>query len=73
MVARELVDLARLIHDSSESDPSSFSLGDDRIALRPTRRKREITDIVTWVQAFSIYSLVLVSYYPSRATDLLQY
>ena len=35
--------------------------------------KRRIKDISTWLEAFSIYCLVLVSYFPNRWKDLLQY
>ena len=41
VVAGELVDLTRLINDSSESDPPPplFSLWDDRVVLRPTAER----------------------------------
>jgi hypothetical protein len=34
---------------------------------------RHLHDIAHWVQAFSVYTLVMVSYYPWRAVDLLKY
>ena len=39
----------------------------------PKRPKRCIKDIATWLEAFSIYCLILVSYFPHRRKDLLHY
>ena len=41
--------------------------------IRPAKRREEITDVLTWMQAFSFYTLVLTSYWPARITDLLKY
>ena len=35
--------------------------------------KQRIEDISTWLEAFSVYCLVLVSYFPHRWKNLLQY
>ena len=37
------------------------------------KAKRRIVDIATWMEAFSIYSLVLTSHFPHRWRDLSQY
>lgn len=40
--------------------------------FRPTKRK-EIKDILTWLEAFSVYALLLTSYWPTLVADLLKY
>jgi hypothetical protein len=39
-------------------------------ASKPARR---LTDISQWMQAFAIYMLIMVTYLPSRAADLIRY
>ena len=48
---------------------------DSRLLLTTTskRPKRSIDDITSWSEAFSIYSLILTSHYPSRWHDLTLY
>ena len=47
---------------------------DGRLIITPPPRKtKQITDVVQWAQAFSIFSLVLVTWFPHRARDLLLY
>ena len=48
---------------------------DGRLALTAARRvnKRQITDLVGWIEAFSIYTLILTSYFPHRWRDLTAY
>ena len=50
-------------------------LFDGRLVLTSTlkKAKRRIEDIATWMEAFSIYSLVLTSHFPHRWRDLSQY
>ncbi len=45
----------------------------DQLVIRPAKRRKEITDILTWMQGFSVYTLVLTSYWPARIADLLKY
>ena len=37
------------------------------------KRVSEIADIVTWIEAFTIFSMILCHTFPSRWTDLNQY
>ena len=67
------MELALLLEDPSDVEDPSFSLWDDRLVLRPRRKRKQITDIVAWVQAFGIYTLVMCSYFPHRAPDLTRY
>ena len=39
----------------------------------PKKPKRRVEDITTWMEAFSIYCLILTSFFPQRSKDLLQY
>ena len=55
------MELALLLEDPSDVEDPSFSLWDDRLVLRPRRKRKQITDIVAWVQAFGIYTLVMCS------------
>ena len=73
IVSGAFVELALLLEDPSDVEDPSFSLWDDRLVLRPRRKRKQITDIVAWVQAFGIYTLVMCSYFPHRAPDLTRY
>ena len=54
--------------------PEPQLLFDGRLVFTssPKKPKRRIEDISTWLEAFSIYCLVLVSYFSNRWKDLLQ-
>ena len=39
----------------------------------PKRRAVEVSDILTWTEAFSIYQMVLCHYHPNRWEDLSRY
>ena len=77
IVGGKFVDLSDLIAANlveSENDPQLVL--DGRIVLTSTpakRNRRRVEDIATWTEAFSIYNLVLVSHFPHRSRDLLQY
>ena len=45
----------------------------DQLVIRPTKRRKAITDILSWMQAFAVYTLVVTAYYPARVTDSLKY
>ena len=72
----KFIDLAELLSDNlrdNEAEPQL--LLDGRLVLTATskRPKRSIDDITSWSEAFSIYSLILASHYPSRWRDLTLY
>lgn len=73
IVLGEFIELSALLDDQSEADAPSLTLVADQLVIRPTKRRKEIRDILTWMQAFSVFMLVLVAYSPGRATDLLKY
>lgn len=76
IVAGKFIDLADLLSanfNSYEMEPQL--LFDGRLVLAPAPKKprRQITDIVQWMEAFTIYSSVLISHFPQRWKDLNQY
>ena len=76
IVSGKFVDLAELLSDNlkdAESEPQL--LFDGRIVLTSTnkRQKTKIADITAWSEAFSIFTLILVSHYLSRWRDLTLY
>jgi hypothetical protein len=73
IVSRDFIDFALLLEDHVDPDAPSFSLVADQLVIRPAKRRQEITDTLTWMQAFSVYTLVLTTYWPARITDLLKY
>ena len=75
IVAGKFIDLAELLSVNlreSESEPQL--LFDGRIVLSSTKRpKRKIDNILAWLEAFSIFSLILATHFPSRWRDLTLY
>ena len=68
-----MADLLSANFNSYETEPQL--LFDGRLVLAPAPKKprRQITDIVQWMEAFTIYSSVLISHFPQRWKDLNQY
>ena len=73
IVSGEFLELASLLEDRIEPEPPSFTLIADQLVIRPTKRRKAITDILSWMQAFAVYTLVVTAYYPARVADLLKY
>ena len=76
IVAGKFVELHELLPSNIvQTEPEPQLLFDGRLVLTssPKRPKRRIEDISSWLEAFSIYCLVLVSYFPNCWKDLLQY
>ena len=77
IVAGKYLNLADLLHDNNARPDNHelqlFFVG--RLALAAPRRvnKRQITDLVDWIEALSIYTLILISYFPHRWRDLTAY
>ena len=71
----QFVELADLLPDNlkvNESETQTFLEG--KLVVAPARRRTvEIQDILTWVEAFTIYCLVLCASQPSRKADLSHY
>ena len=73
IVSREFIELASLLEDHVEPEPPGFTLVADQLIIRPTKWRKAITDNLSWMQAFAVYTLVVTAYYPTRVTDLLKY
>ena len=70
------MDLGKLLVVSLELKEPEPQLPLDRrlvITPHPKKQKRRIEDIAASMEAFSIYSLILVSHFPHRWRDLNQY
>ena len=76
IVARKYVDLSELLAvNLVQKDPELQLLLDGRLVLttQPKKQHRRIEDIASWMEAFAIFSLILVSSFPHRWKDLMQY
>ena len=76
IVAAKYVDLSELLAvNLVEKDPEPRLLLDGRLVLtsQPKKQRRRIEDIASWMEAFAIFSLILVSTFPYRWKDLIQY
>ena len=71
----EFIDLADLLAENlkgQETEPQTY-LDGKLLVTSSKKRIQEITDIVTWVEAFTVYSWILCSAHPSRWQDMTQY
>jgi len=76
IVAGKFVDFNELLSANiSQQEPEPQLLFDGRVVLTSTvkKHKRRIEDIITWMEAFSSYALVLTSCFPNRWRNLAQY
>ena len=76
IVSGKFVDLGDLLQANiaqSESEPQLFFCGHMILTRNPKRSRKKIDDIVTWVEAFSIFVMILTSYFLHRWDDLSQY
>ena len=76
IVAGKYVDLSELLAvNLVQKDPEPQLLLDGRLVLtsQPKKQRRRIDDIASWMEAFAIFSLILVSSFPHRWKDLMQY
>ena len=75
IVSGKYVDLSDLLAVNlvqTASEPQL--LFDGRVVLTSSKRqRRRLDDITSWVEAFSVFSLVLTSYFPNRWRDITQY
>ena len=64
-----------LADNLTQHDPEPQLLFDGRLVFTSATKKQRcrIVDIISWTEAFTIYSLVLTSYFPQRWRDLSAY
>ena len=76
VVAGKFTDLGDLLPSTvASAEPEPQLLFDGRLVLTSTPRKpkRRVEDITTWMEAFSVYCLIMISFFLHRSRDLLQY
>ena len=76
ILAGKFVDLSDLLSANiSQAEPEGQVLLDGRLVFTPSTKKqrRRVEDIVTWSEAFTIYSMIVASHFPHRWQDLTQY
>ena len=58
-----------------QKDPELQLLLDGHLVLtsQPKKQRHRIEDIASWMEAFAIFSLILVSSFPHCCKDLMQY
>ena len=64
------VELAENIR-AQKAEPHTYL--DGKLLVAPAKKVLEITDILTWIQAFTIYQWIFCNTYPSRWQDTTQY
>ena len=62
-----------LLDNHTEPEAPSLSLVADQLIIRPIKRRTEIPDILSGMQAFSKFPLAVMAYYSTRVSDLLRY
>ena len=75
IVAGKYIDLSGLLEVSLvQKEPEPQLLLDGRLVLtsQPKKQRRRIDDIAWWMEVFSMFSLILVSYFPTRWKDFSQ-
>ena len=76
IVAGKYVDLGDLLSVTIvQNEPESLAFLDGRLVFLPNAKKqrRRTEDIVAWSEAFTIFSLILTSFFPHRWKDLISY
>ena len=69
----QYIDLATLLTPQQPSPVPIISVDGRVVLTAPPRPSRRLTDISDWLQAFTMYTMVVVSYAPHHAVDLLAY
>ena len=76
IVAGKYIDLSKLLPANLQlKEPEPQLMLDGRLVLtsQPKKPRRRIDDVATWSEAFAIFSLILVTHFPHRWKDLMQY
>ena len=79
IISWEYVDLGELLPEHLRLASSSSAISSSVVILPESsyhthrRKKRQITDIATWVQVFSTYMLVLATKHPEALPELISY
>ena len=70
----DFVDMAELLRDNIEADRRrSKESGASTSTGLQSQSRREVPDIVSWVQCFGTYTSIVVQAHPEKAQQLLAY
>lgn len=71
----EYVDMSELLRDNMELERrrDSWEVSSNTFGLTPQPRRREVPDLLSWVQCFGMYAAVLYSSSPERLQQLYAY
>ena len=76
IIAGKFIKLHELLSTNlvlNEPEPQLLFNGQLVLTLTPKKPKGRVDDITSWLEAFSIYCLILSSHFPHRWKDLMQY
>ena len=74
IVRGEFVDMAELLRDNLEADRrDAGTLSSEGGGVRRTGSRREVPDLLSWVQCFGVYIGVVASRQPEKVKQLLAY
>ncbi|KAK3731497.1 hypothetical protein QZH41_000320 [Actinostola sp. cb2023] len=77
IVTGKFIDLSDLLPSNltpvGDSEPQLMLDGRLVLTSAPKKPKRRLEDIVSWTEAFSVFSLVMTTYFPQRWRDILLY
>ena len=77
ILSHQFIELSELIPENLEdpqAETTTFSIEGSTIVPKViSRKKREVSDILTWVECFNSYTAVMSTFFPTRARDLLTY
>ena len=74
IVAGKYIDLSDLLAvNLVQREPEPQLLFDGQLVLtsQPKKQRQRIKDIISWMEAFAIFSLILVSHFLNRWKDLM--
>ena len=69
----EYVDMAELLKDNMEAERRRMQAEGGTMHYQGRPSRREIPDIISWVQCFGLYAAVVTSRYPQKMKELLAY
>jgi hypothetical protein len=73
--AGEYVEFADLLPDSLRDNevPQELMLADQKVLIPKRTRKKEIKDFPSWLECWTAFVRVLLTFYPGRALEMIQY
>lgn len=69
----DFVDMAELLRDNIEAERRRAAQGESPSSNTPRPPRREVPDILSWIQCFGIYISVIATKYPGKVQSMLAY